>query len=78
MAAGGSAQQPERIRRIGVLWSVAESDAARQAQLSAFMRRLNELSWSDGRNVRLEFAGLPAVQTPFVDTRQSWWRSRRT
>jgi putative ABC transport system substrate-binding protein len=48
------AQQPERIRRIGVLWSVAESDAARQAQLSAFMQRLNELSWSDGRNVRLD------------------------
>jgi putative tryptophan/tyrosine transport system substrate-binding protein len=48
------AQQPERMRRIGVLMSTREGDPQRQAQLAAFMQRLTELGWADGRNVRLD------------------------
>jgi putative ABC transport system substrate-binding protein len=48
------AQQPERVRRIGVLMSTREGDPQRQAQLAAFMQRLTELGWADGRNVRLD------------------------
>ena len=48
------AQQPERMRRIGVLLSTREDDPQRRAQLAAFVRRLTELGWADGRNVRLD------------------------
>jgi putative ABC transport system substrate-binding protein len=48
------AQQGERMRRIGVLLSTHENDSARRAQLAAFVQRLTELGWADGRNARLD------------------------
>ena len=48
------AQQRERMRRIGVLLSLAESDPEGKAQLSGFMQGLAELGWIDGRNLRTE------------------------
>jgi putative ABC transport system substrate-binding protein len=48
------AQQSERVRRVGVLLSTHEGDPARRAQLTAFVQRLTELGWADGRNVHLE------------------------
>jgi putative ABC transport system substrate-binding protein len=50
----GYAQQREPVRRIGVLFSTREDDPARRAQLTAFVQRLTELGWADGRNVRLD------------------------
>jgi len=47
-------QQPERMRRIGVLLSVAESDPEGKAQLSGFTLGLTELGWIEGRNLRME------------------------
>ena len=49
-----SAQQAERVRRIGVLLSTHEGDPGRRAQLAAFVQRLTELGWTDGRNARLD------------------------
>jgi len=48
------AQQGERMRRIGVLLSTHEGDPGRRAQLAAFVQRLTELGWTDGRNARLD------------------------
>ncbi len=48
------AQQPERMRRIGVLMSLAADDKQGQARLAAFLRGLQELGWTDGRNVRID------------------------
>ena len=48
------AQQPERMRRIGVLMSTAADDPEGQARLAAFVQGLQELGWSDGRNVRID------------------------
>jgi putative ABC transport system substrate-binding protein len=48
------AQQGARMRRIGVLLSTHEGDPSRRAQLTAFVQRLTELGWADGRNVHLE------------------------
>jgi hypothetical protein len=42
------------VRRIGVLLSTREGDPQRQAQLAAFVQRLMELGWTDGRNARLD------------------------
>src|SRR5438128_2157428 len=48
------AQQPERVRRIGVLMYLAADDAQGQARLAAFTQALKQLGWSDGRNVRID------------------------
>src|SRR5262249_36576880 len=48
------AQQGERMRRIGVLMSLAENDAQGQARLAAFLQGLQQLGWIDGRNVRID------------------------
>jgi hypothetical protein len=48
------AQQPERMRRIGVLVNRAEDDPDGQARLATFQQALQQLGWSDGNNVRLD------------------------
>jgi len=48
------AQQPDRVRRIGVLMGYAESDADAQAKLAAFREGLQKLGWAEGRNIRMD------------------------
>jgi hypothetical protein len=48
------AQQPERVRRIGVLVAYAESDPEAQARIAAFRQGLRELGWTEGHNLRME------------------------
>jgi putative tryptophan/tyrosine transport system substrate-binding protein len=48
------AQQPEQMRRIGVLLPGTAEDAEYQARMAAFLRGLQQLGWSDGRNVRID------------------------
>jgi putative ABC transport system substrate-binding protein len=48
------AQQPERMRRIGVLLPAAENDPEFQARMRAFQQGLLESGWSIGRNVQLD------------------------
>ena len=47
-------QQPERIRRIGVLMQGDENDPLQKPFLSAFIQALADLGWTDGRNVRVD------------------------
>ena len=49
------AQQGERVRRIGLLTSLNESDYRAQAVYSAFRKRLQELGWSVGRNLQIDY-----------------------
>src|SRR5436309_1047708 len=48
------AQQPERMRRIGVLTGTAADDPEAQARHVAFVKGLAQLGWTDGRNVRID------------------------
>ena len=48
------AQQGERMRRIGVLHTPAADDRVGQARNAAFLQRLGQLGWTDGRNIRIE------------------------
>jgi putative ABC transport system substrate-binding protein len=48
------AQQAERMRRIGVLMNLAESDPEGRTRLAAFVQRLEELGWAAGSNVRFD------------------------
>jgi putative ABC transport system substrate-binding protein len=49
------AQQGERIRRVGVLMGFAESDPEQRVRTAAFLKRLQELGWTDGRNMRIDY-----------------------
>ena len=48
------AQQNDRVRRIGYLSAVAESDPENQSLIRAFTQRLQELGWASSRNVRID------------------------
>jgi putative tryptophan/tyrosine transport system substrate-binding protein len=48
------AQQSDRMRRIGVLMSLAADDPEAKARLAAFIQGLQQLGWIDGRNLRIE------------------------
>ena len=48
------AQQPQRMRRIGVIIPGTADDAEYQARMAAFLQELQQLGWSDGRNVRID------------------------
>jgi len=50
-----SAQQPQRMRRIGWLTSFAADDPVPQAYIAALLQGLQELGWSVGRNVRIDY-----------------------
>jgi putative tryptophan/tyrosine transport system substrate-binding protein len=50
-----SAQQPERVRRIGVLTSISADDPESQARLTAFVHGLQQLGWTVGQNVRIDY-----------------------
>jgi putative ABC transport system substrate-binding protein len=56
------AQQPGRMRRIGVIVPGAADDPEFQARVGAFLQELQQLSWSIGRNVRIDirWAGFKA------------------
>jgi len=49
------AQQLERMRRVGVLSSLAETDPEAQAWDAAFRKRLVELGWIDGHSIHIDY-----------------------
>src|SRR6516162_3172030 len=50
------AQQPaDRIRHVGILMTTVADDPESLARLGAFLQGLQELGWTDGRNVRIEY-----------------------
>src|SRR5271167_1511804 len=48
------AQQPDHMRRIGVLEGAGADDPDAQARHAAFLQGLQQLGWTDGRNVRID------------------------
>jgi putative ABC transport system substrate-binding protein len=76
------AQQPERMRRIGVLVGFAVDDPVAQRRVLAFAQALAQLGWADGRNVRIDIrwsAGDPErirrYAAELVALTSSSWRS---
>ena len=48
------AQQAERVRRVAVLMPLAADDPQSLRRLTAFVQGLQQLGWTDGRNVRID------------------------
>jgi putative ABC transport system substrate-binding protein len=57
------AQQAERVRRIGLLMGTAD-DREGQARVTALTQGLQELGWTEGRNIQIEtrFGGADAAR----------------
>ena len=51
---GARAQQPDRVRGVGVIMGFAEDDEVWQAYLATF-KRLQDFGWSEGRNIRFDY-----------------------
>ena len=51
----GRAQQGDRVRRIGVLMNIAADDPEAPVRVAAFAQGLQELGWTIGRNLRIEY-----------------------
>ena len=49
------AQQPDGMRRIGVLMTALESDSEYQTYISNFRKELQNLGWAEGRNLRIDY-----------------------
>ena len=49
------AQQGERMRRIGVLMHLPENDPEAQARMRAFLQGLQQLGWTEGRKLRIDY-----------------------
>ena len=71
---GASAQQPDRLRRVGVILGLAESDPEGQARIGAFQQALQQLGWTEGHNIALRMATLRSL----VSTPPNWSRLRLT
>jgi putative ABC transport system substrate-binding protein len=48
-------QSAERMRRIGVLMSLAPDDPESPVRIAALLQGLQQLGWTDGRNVRIDY-----------------------
>ncbi len=48
------AQQPDRVRQIGILLNAAADDLKFQTWVEAFLQGLGQLGWTIGRNVRID------------------------
>ena len=49
------AQQPDQMRRIGVLMNLAAHDVVARARIGAFQEALQQLGWNEGRNLRIDY-----------------------
>jgi putative ABC transport system substrate-binding protein len=49
------AEQPDRLRRIGVLMGSAEGDPQAKTNLAIFTRTLRQQGWEEGRDIRIEY-----------------------
>jgi putative tryptophan/tyrosine transport system substrate-binding protein len=64
------AQQPERVRRVGVLIPYPENDAIAQKIVTAFAQALGRFGWVEGRNIRTDYrfaAGDPTLYKTYAE-----------
>src|SRR3954471_20356851 len=49
------AQEPGRLRRVGVLFAFFDSDPESQVRIAAFQQELESLGWREGHNIQIEY-----------------------
>jgi putative ABC transport system substrate-binding protein len=51
----GRAQQPARMRRVGVLLTLSESEPSTQAMVTTIAQELARFGWVEGKNIRMDY-----------------------
>ena len=69
---GGRAQQPERVRLVGMLIAAADNDPQYQSRVAAFRETLAKLGWVEGRNLRTELRWARATPSECMMARWRW------
>jgi putative ABC transport system substrate-binding protein len=67
---GGAAQQPERLRRVGVLIAFPQTDPYAQAIVKTFTEALARIGWVEGKNIRIDYrfaGGNPALFKAYAE-----------
>jgi hypothetical protein len=64
-------QQPERMRRIGVLGAISGDDQDAPARITAFQEGLQQLGWIVGVNVQIDYVGARVMPKVPANTRQN-------
>jgi hypothetical protein len=67
------AQQSDRMRRVGVLGPRGADDLEAEARIAAFVKELQQLGWTEARNVRIDIrrtAGNPDVARKYAADRE--------
>jgi hypothetical protein len=72
------AQQPERMRRVGVLIPLAADDPESPARVTALAQGLQQLGWTDGRNLRIDYRWAAGTPTAIAYLQPNWSRLPRT
>ena len=71
------AQQPNRMRRIGVLVAQTAEDPQSQARNAAFLQGLGELGWNVGRNLQIDYRWGEVISRALLPTQPNCWHCRR-
>src|SRR6266567_68519 len=58
------AQQPERVRQIGVLWPSSEADPDSRSRIASLRQALQDLGWTEGRNLRFDYRWGASADNP--------------
>ena len=79
------AQQPERMRRLGVLMAIAESDADARKGIAIFTKTSRSFGWKDGQTIRIDYrwgdaddARIQALAKELVDLQPDVWSATPT
>ena len=72
------AQQPDRMRRIGVLMAIAAEDPESKARLAAFTQGFQQLGWIAGQNVQIDYRSTAGNAEICVNMLENWSRSLQT
>ena len=72
------AQQPERLRRIGMLISTREDDPEGQARAALLRQGLSELGWTEGRNIHIDYRWVGGDAARARPALQNWSVKRLT
>jgi putative ABC transport system substrate-binding protein len=79
VAARGARAAAARVRRIGVLLNVTADDPQSQARLAAFAQGLQQLGWTIGQNVLVDYRwGRAVMPRSCARMPRNWLRSAQT
>jgi putative ABC transport system substrate-binding protein len=76
--AAGALRAQEHVRRVGILMGYGEGDAEARNRVVVLRRTLQELGWSEGRNVVFDVRFATADAEQGAGTRRRWWQARPT